>query len=267
MADVAVENRVAAATAYEELFVPALFREFAGVVADAARLRPGQRVLDVACGTGVLAREAATRVGDGGRVAGVDVGDGMLAVAARVAPGIEWRQAPAESLPFPERSFDAVVSQFGLMFFADRRQALAEMRRVLVPGGRLAVAVWDSLASMPALAAEVELLERTAGAAAADALRAPFVLGDPRELERLFADAGFRAAEVTAARGTARFPSVRVMVEADLRGWFPLVGIVLPEDQILRILEEAEGALAPFVSGGGEATFATSALVVTAAVE
>lgn len=69
----------------------------------------------------------------------------MLAVARQLEPAVDWREGFAESLPFPDESFDAVVSQFGLMFFTDRRQALREMLRVLVPGGRLAVAVWDSL--------------------------------------------------------------------------------------------------------------------------
>jgi ubiquinone/menaquinone biosynthesis C-methylase UbiE len=87
-------------------------------------------VLDVACGTGILASEASARVGPNGYVAGVDPNPGMLAVAARIAPSIEWRKGTAELLPYPDQSFDAVVSQFGLMFFIDRHQALREMLRV-----------------------------------------------------------------------------------------------------------------------------------------
>jgi ubiquinone/menaquinone biosynthesis C-methylase UbiE len=90
-----------------------------------------------------------------GSVSVLDANPGMLAVAARLAPGVEWRQGTAESLPYSDQSFNAVVRQFGLMFFTDRRQALREMLRVLAPGGHLAVAVWDSLANTPAYAAEV----------------------------------------------------------------------------------------------------------------
>ncbi|HYF00018.1 MAG TPA: class I SAM-dependent methyltransferase [Planctomycetota bacterium] len=223
MGDPSVEAQVKAAEAYEQFFVPALFQEWAPRVADAAGVRPGQRVLDVACGTGVLAREVAARLGDSGGVAGLDPNAGMLTVAARRAPGVEWRQGAAESIPYADGSFDAVVSQFGLMFFADRRRALGEMLRVLVPGGRLAVAVWDRLENTPAYAAEVALLERVAGRAAADALRAPFVLGDPDALSALFRDAGAVSVGVETLRGTARFPNVRSMVEGDLgagcRSW------------------------------------------------
>ena len=105
------------------------------------------------------------------------------------------------------------------MFFTDRRQALREMLRVLAPGGHLAVAVWDSLAHTPAYAAEVALLERVAGQRAADALRAPFVLGNREELTTLSASAGVLSIAITTLHGTAQFPSIRSMVEADLRGW------------------------------------------------
>jgi ubiquinone/menaquinone biosynthesis C-methylase UbiE len=114
------DELIDAANAYEALFVPALFRQWAPRVADAAAIRDGQRVLDVACGTGILAREAESRVGAEGHVVGLDPNPGMLAVAARLAPDVEWREGVAESLPFAGGSFDAVVSQFGLMFFRDR---------------------------------------------------------------------------------------------------------------------------------------------------
>jgi ubiquinone/menaquinone biosynthesis C-methylase UbiE len=139
-----------AAEIYEEFYLPALFLEWAPRMAAAAGVEPNQRVLDVACGTGVLARALAERVKPGGTATGLDINEGMLAVARRKAPGIEWRHGAAESLPFDDAAFDVVVSQFGLMFFQDRTKAIGEMLRVLRPGGRLAVAVWDSLDRTPA---------------------------------------------------------------------------------------------------------------------
>jgi ubiquinone/menaquinone biosynthesis C-methylase UbiE len=263
MIEVSLQEQIAAATAYEELFVPALFQEWAPRVADAGQMRPGHRVLDVACGTGILAREAFSRVGPDGSVAGVDPNPGMLAVAARLAPSVQWRAGTAESLPYSDRSFDCVVSQFGLMFFTDRCQAIQEMLRVLVPGGHLAVAVWDSLDNTPAYAAEVALLERLAGSRAADALRAPFVLGDVNELATLFKNAGVAAVEVSTHPGTARFPNIRAMVEADLRGWLPVMGVVLSEERIQQILEQAQQVLSAYINKEGQAVFASPAHIVT----
>ncbi len=263
MSDDTLRAAIEAGKAYESLMVPALFGEWAPRVADAARIRPGQRVLDVACGTGVLAREALSITGPTGRVAGVDPSPGMLGVARQLSPTVDWRQGVAEALPFADESFDVVVSQFGLMFFEDRSESLRQALRVLRPKGRLAYAVWDSLGNMPAYAAEVALLERLAGGPAADAVRAPFLLGDRHELASLFARAGAISVDVTTRQGTARFPSVRVMVEADIRGWLPVMGVALAEDQVSAILEAAEHALERYVTRSGAVVFDSSAHLVT----
>jgi SAM-dependent methyltransferase len=242
------DRQLDAAESYQDKLVPALMDEWAPRVADAAGIGPGQRVLDVACGTGVLTREAAARSGAAGFVAGLDLDPAMLAVAARLSPSVGWLRGRAETLPFADRSFDTVVSQFGLMFVPDPVVALREMFRVLVPGGRLAVAVWASLADTPAYAAEVDLVERLAGPEAAEVLRAPFVLGQPARLTELCASAGIPDAAVGLRPGQGRFRSIRSLVEVDVRDWLPLVGVVLEERVIGEILERAETTLRPFVT-------------------
>ncbi len=263
--DTTLHDQISAATAYQDQLVPALMEDWAPQVADAARIGPGDRVLDVACGTGVLTRAAAARASPGGVVTGLDLNPGMLAVARRLNPELRWQEGSAEALPFPEQAFDAVVSQFGLMFVPRPVLALQEMMRVLAPSGRLAVAVWASLADTPAYAAEVALLERLAGTAAADALRAPFALGEAKRLAELCRAAGIPDAEIGLRQGRGRFPNIRAMVEVDLRGWLPLVGVPLGEDLIAEILRQAEDELRPFVdTAGAGVTFASPALLVTA---
>ncbi|HSN70017.1 MAG TPA: methyltransferase domain-containing protein [Steroidobacteraceae bacterium] len=254
-----------AAEIYDEFFVPALFGAWPARVADAAGIEPGMHAVDVACGTGILAIEAAHRVGPEGRVTGIDLNPGMLAVARRKHPGIDWHEAPAENLPLADAEADAVVSQFGLMFFADRAAAIGEMWRVLRPGGRLAVAVWDALEHAPGYAAVVELLDQLFGREVADLLRAPYSLGDVHALESLFLAAGIRDARVTRSSGEAHFPSIRAWAHTDVRGW--TLADKLDDEQFERFAAAAEIELHRFVSEDGTVRFPHPALIVTATKE
>lgn len=254
-----------AAEIYEAFFVPALFQRWAAPLADAAGIKPGQQVLDVACGTGVLARELRLRVGRQGSVTGLDINPGMLEVARRKQPSIDWQQAAAESLPFPESSFDAVVSQFGLMFFDDRKQAIREMARVLKPGGYLAVAVWDKLENTPGYAAASLLLHKLFGASIAESLRSPFVLGDTGLLRDLFDDTGFTGVCVDTVEGKACFASIEDWMHTDIKGW--TLADALDDNQYALLLKEAKNALRQFVLGDGGVEFAASAHILTAIKE
>jgi SAM-dependent methyltransferase len=251
------------ADVYDEQFVPALFLQWGEIIADAAGLQRGQRVLDVACGTGVLASAALGRVGPDGSVTGVDPNEEMLAVARRKSQAIEWRTGRAESLPFEDARFDAVVSQFGFMFFEDRPQALREMMRVLRPGGRLAVAVCDALDHSPGYAVLAEMLERLFGHDVADSFRAPFVCGDRDQLRSIAAEAGIPNVTITRRDGTVRFASVEALVSTE-RACVWTLGGVLDEGQFQRLLAEAEEAFQPFVTGDGSVQFVMPALVMTA---
>lgn len=251
-----------AAQVYEEYFVPALFEQWTSRVIEAAQIKPGQRVLDVACGTGVLARAVAEHVGLTDLVVGVDINEGMLDVAKQKAPDIEWRHGKAESLPFDSDSFDAAVSQFGLMFFADPYAAIQEMTRVIRPGGYMAVAVWDSLENSPGYAALVELLDRIIGSDAANALRAPFSLGDQDRLRALFSAAGTFDFRISTHPGTARFPSISSWIYTDVKGW--TFADRIDDGQFALLLEEAQHVLQPFVLPDGSVAFSAPAHIVIA---
>ena len=250
-----------AAEIYDEFFVPALFQRWAASVADAAEVAAGQRALDIACGTGVLTRELAARVAPGGDVTGLDVNEGMLTVARRRSPSITWEHGQAEALPFDEDRFDAVTCQFGLMFFRNRKQAVREMLRVLRPGGRVAVAVWDKLDNVPGYAAASTLLHRLFGADVAEALRAPYCLGDVSVLRELFDDSSLTGLSVETRDGVVEFPSIQDWMYTDIKGW--TLADTLDDDQYSRLLQEASTTLAEFVRSDGQVEFASPIHIVS----
>lgn len=252
-----------AAEVYEEFFVPALFGQWPTPVLEAADVGVGDRVLDVGCGTGVLARAAAQRVGPAGHVVGLDLNDGMLSVARSLAPIVTWREGAAERLPFGEASFDRVVSQFALMFFTDRAAALSEMSRVLAPGGRVVVATWASLEQSPGYSTMVELVRDVCNEAAADALRAPFVLGDADDLAELMAGV-FDRPVVRRQLGVASFESIDAWVHTEVRGW--TLTDLIDDDQYALLLETARRRLRRFADDRGRVSFPAPALIATARV-
>jgi SAM-dependent methyltransferase len=258
-----IDRTRAPAEVYDEEFVPALFGPWGPRVAAEAGMAPGDAVLDVACGTGVLACAAAAIVGPGGRVTGLDPNPEMLAVARRKPDPVQWVEGRAEDLPFADASFDAVASQFGMMFFDDPAMALREMMRVLEPGGRLAVAVCGGLEMSDGYNAFSRLLRRLFGAEVADGFAAPFVLGDPDRLQAICAEAGLAQARVTRHDGEVRFASIRDLVSTE-RACVWTLGGLLDSDQFERLAAECETALDPWRRADGAVAFAMPALIVSA---
>jgi SAM-dependent methyltransferase len=205
--------------AYEQYFGPAIFEPLARVVVEHASPQPGERVLDLACGTGIVARRLASMAGAAGRVEGVDVNPAMLDVA-RAHPGsapVTWRQGNGMALDLADASFDLVVCQQGLQFFPDRRAGVAEMRRVLADGGRAVVAVWQSIDRHPLFAAlaaaELPHLRALGAGVTSDDVVAPFSLGGAEDLRALLVGAGFRDVAVASETIEARFATPDRFVE------------------------------------------------------
>jgi SAM-dependent methyltransferase len=250
-----------AAEAYEAAFVPAFFAQWAGVLCDAAGVIAGQRILDVACGTGIVARTAADRLG-AANVLGVDLNDAMLTVARRVRPDVDWRQGDVTALPLANGSFDTVLSQMALMFFPDRVSALREMARVTRPGGTVGVLVPSSLDAQPAYGPFVEMAAGHAGSEARSLLSTYFACGAVPELIAWFEAAGLASPIASTRLGRARFPSVDALVATEVDST-PLGGRI-SADVRDKILHGARAVLAHFTGADGGLDAPFEVHVVTA---
>ncbi|MDI2077477.1 methyltransferase domain-containing protein [Bradyrhizobium sp. Mp27] len=242
---------------YERELVPAVFGPWAPILIGLADPKLGDRIIDIACGTGIVARIAAAKVGASGAVAGVDLNPGMLNVARSVKPvddaaPAEWLEASADRLPFSDGSFDIAYCQLGLQFFADRPAALREMRRVLSSKGRLAVMVWCGIHESPGFAAFADILERNIGSAAATIMRAPFGLSDAAELSQLVAAAEFRNIKLQRRVGAVEFASAERFVLSYVAG-SPLASHVSQASDAARenLTAETKLALEKYVGSRG----------------
>lgn len=248
------------AEAYERYLVPAMMTHWADRLVDAADPKAGERVLDVGCGTGIVARRAAPRVGARGRVVGLDLNDGMLVVArsasSSIEPPIEWRQGNATSLPFPEKAFDVVFSQQMLQFVPDPSAALREMRRVLAPHGRLAVSVCRPIEHSPGYPQLVEALKRHVGPEAAATMGSPFPPWTIDDLRRFAATAGIGDSQIRFDVLPVRYPSAEEFLRREtasaplagsMRALNPGTRAVLVQDleTSLRSRRDDEGVMLP----------------------
>lgn len=241
---------------YERHMVPAIFQQWSLALVDTAGVRPGQRVLDVACGTGTATRALAARVGAGGHVVGLDFSPSMLATAraATTDDNITWREADVANMPAPDRSFDAVVCQQGLQFFPDKPAALREMRRVLMPGGRLALTVWRATDNAPGFRVLEEALARRIGKE--KAALPPFSLGDAQSVRAMLEGAGFRQVRVEADVKLSRFQSAEHFVRAVVGGAPSMLGALSAQgpDMLDEIVREVTDATRGFLDDRGWAS-------------
>lgn len=204
------ERNQSPAETYENYLVPGIHARWTPIFLEYARPKPGDQVLDLACGTGIVARNLAPAVGGDGRVVGIDVNPDMLKVARDLpqpdGADIEWREGDAASLPLPDGVFDLATCQQGLQFFDDPSAGLSEMRRVMADDGRAAVSVWHGLSDHPLYEALCTAEAQYLGTSV-DAVSTPFSLGDGGELSRLLLEAGFEHVDVSTESHVVEFPS------------------------------------------------------------
>jgi ubiquinone/menaquinone biosynthesis C-methylase UbiE len=251
---------------YEQYLVEPLFRPWAAGVLERVAPAAGERVLDVACGTGIVARLARERLGAGARVVGVDVSPQMLAVARGIAPDIHWRAGNAAALPVEDGEvFDVVLCHQGLQFLPDKPAVARELRRVLAPGGRLAIATWSVLEDCPLF----HDLHRVAIRHLGDVYDHRHGYGDPAAMARLLTDAGFKDVRVETVSQTTRFAEAAVLVRLNAMA---LVGMSAGSEGlsdaerarlVTALVEESAAVLEPYADGKG-LVFETSAIVGTA---
>ena len=255
-----------ASAGYERVMVPAVFGPWAKDLLETAALAPGMRVLDVACGTGIVARLTAAQVGPTGRVAGVDSNEAMLAIARAqpvpIGAPIEWRQGDATKLPFPEAEFDRILCQHGLQYMPDRTAALREMKRVLASGGMLVLSVFSQSIGY-------RIFEQTAspfvGEKAAAIMREPFALADIDELSGLLKMAELSTVAMHTKTLPARFSSPSDFIDYQLGGRLATAVSTLSDETRTALVAALHEAFEPYVSPEG-LVFPMEAHVVVAVI-
>lgn len=257
---------------YERYLVPAITSIWAADLIDRIGPKPEDSILDLACGTGAVARLAAKRIASG-LVVGLNSNGGMLAVAGSVpkAGGVSigWLQASALSLPFDDGSFNLVLCQLGLQFFPDRPLAIREMKRVLVPLGRVALSVYSAIERTPAASAFARALDQRLGPHASRIKRAEHIFPVAGEVGALMTREGFEQINLNTVTKRITFPSVLDYVRLQLIAT-PMAGLlgdrgaVERESIVQDVAADTESLLDPEMLRGGRLSFPQEAHVAIA---
>jgi len=255
---------------YERYLVPAITSIWANDLLDRTRPANGENVLDVACGTGVVARLLDER-GHAGRLVGIDLNTAMLSVARTKSRKIEWIEGSALDLPFRGHSFDVVLCQLGLQFFPDRPRALGEMVRVLKPGGRAGISVYSAIEHTPAAHAFVQALDKFLGSGSSRTKRSEHLSCDSDEVDNWMRQAGFDDVGVETVSKQISFPSVLDYVRFQLTAT-PMAALIKGQDGagreriIIEIADDVADRLDSTMLANDRLTFPQESFVVVASL-
>ncbi len=253
---------LAAAQGYEQYFVPAIFDQWPQRIIDAAAAVEGHHVLEVGCGTGVFAREVTKRVGPNGSVTGLDLSDSMLQVARSICPDANFQQGNAMDLPFEDGSFDVAVASFMLMFVPDPALAVSELWRVLKPGGRMVITVWEALSQNPVYAGLVDIARERIDDAAGSSLARPFALGEDGRMAELCVSAGVADVDISAHDGRAKFPSLDGFVRTEIQSW--VLAESVDEKSLTAVVNDSQERFADYCDSTGAVDFPLNAVMASA---
>lgn len=245
-----------AAERYERILVPAILGPAARSLVEWSSLGEGERVADIGCGTGAAARFAAEKVGSSGRVVGLDVNAGMIDVARSAAPrqgaAVEWLESSAYQVPFEDGEFEVALCAQTLQFLDDRPAALTEMRRILEPGGRVAVSLWCDLQQSPYFHRLVQAVTNHIGAETAAGLRAAFGLSDPAAIRALLTEAGINDVKVTTIELQLELPKPQDFAPRHISATPMSAGFSAASEAARRaVVDEVSEQMVPYETGQG----------------
>ncbi len=242
--------------AYERYIVPTFSRVWARDMVARAQLNKGDRILDLACGTGIVARHVLEHLDNACQVTGTDVNAAVLKKAREICSPdsgpVIWQQSDAVNLPFPDRDFNVVLCQQGLQYFSDRPRTLREVARVLVNGGRAYFSVWRSLKYFPFYTALHAALDTYVSSNAADMLASAFTLGNPDEIRTLLEQSGFEEINISLVIKQMRYDPVEdFLIGGFAASPFAQEILSLPEDKRTAMFQAVLQSISGYIDDQG----------------
>jgi len=246
---------------YEKHFVPTLFKKWAELIVEELNLEQSNRVLDIACGTGIVARTALKKGVESIDITGCDLNAGMLQVASEIAPNITWTLGNAERLPFKNNSFNKISCQFGVMFFQNPITALNEMIRVLDSNGKIAISIWNTIDQNEGYYDLLKLLEKIGGPELGSILRSPFILGKKQKIEELIKASNVQNFKLETIQAGVEFPSIEYWIDCDIKA--SPIATKISKDQYSNLVDQAKTKLNQYVDSAGKVRFNLSAHMIS----